>query len=103
MSLDNVLPGKNVPTYFNVIIEIPMNADPIKYEVEKIQKTKGKQSSEWDTVKQYWAPPIAWVLFTVCKFGEAGITAPFKKKVSPSWKIFHSRVGQFLNPIEKRL
>ena len=35
MSLDNVLPGKNVPTYFNVIIEIPMNADPIKYEVDK--------------------------------------------------------------------
>ena len=35
MSLDNVLPGKNIPTYFNDIIEIPMNADPIKYEVDK--------------------------------------------------------------------
>ncbi len=35
MSLDNVLPGNNVPTHFNVIIEIPMNADPIKYEVDK--------------------------------------------------------------------
>jgi len=35
MSLDNVLPGKNIPTHFNVIIEIPMNADPIKYEVDK--------------------------------------------------------------------
>lgn len=35
MSLDNVFPGKNVPTHFNVIIEIPMNADPIKYEVDK--------------------------------------------------------------------
>ncbi|MFZ9297681.1 MAG: inorganic diphosphatase [Hylemonella sp.] len=35
MSLDNVLPGKNVPDAFNVIIEIPMNADPIKYEVDK--------------------------------------------------------------------
>jgi inorganic pyrophosphatase len=35
MSLDNVLPGKDVPTHFNVIIEIPMNADPIKYEVDK--------------------------------------------------------------------
>ena len=31
MSLDNVTPGKNVPNAFNVIIEIPMNADPIKY------------------------------------------------------------------------
>ena len=35
MSLDNVTPGKDVPTAFNVIIEIPMNADPIKYEVDK--------------------------------------------------------------------
>jgi inorganic pyrophosphatase len=35
MSLDNVTPGKNVPESFNVIIEIPMNADPIKYEVDK--------------------------------------------------------------------
>jgi inorganic pyrophosphatase len=35
MSLDNVTPGKNAPEAFNVIIEIPMNADPIKYEVDK--------------------------------------------------------------------
>lgn len=35
MSLDNVTPGKNCPDAFNVIIEIPMNADPIKYEVDK--------------------------------------------------------------------
>ena len=35
MSLDNVQPGKNVPDAFNVIIEIPMNAEPVKYEVDK--------------------------------------------------------------------
>jgi len=35
MSLDNVTPGTNAPDTFNVIIEIPMNADPIKYEVDK--------------------------------------------------------------------
>jgi inorganic pyrophosphatase len=35
MSLNNVTPGKNVPEAFNVIIEIPMNADPVKYEVDK--------------------------------------------------------------------
>ncbi len=35
MSLDNVTPGKDLPQAFNVIIEIPMNADPIKYEVDK--------------------------------------------------------------------
>jgi len=35
MSLQKVTPGKNAPQEFNVIIEIPMNADPIKYEVDK--------------------------------------------------------------------
>jgi inorganic pyrophosphatase len=35
MSLELVTPGKNAPHEFNVIIEIPMNADPIKYEVDK--------------------------------------------------------------------
>jgi inorganic pyrophosphatase len=35
MSFHNVKPGKNAPDEFNVIIEIPMNADPIKYEVDK--------------------------------------------------------------------
>ena len=35
MSLDMVTPGNQAPALFNVIIEIPMNADPIKYEVDK--------------------------------------------------------------------
>ena len=35
MSLDKVTPGDKVPEAFNVIIEIPMNADPVKYEVDK--------------------------------------------------------------------
>jgi len=35
MSLHDVTPGANAPAEFNVIIEIPMNADPIKYEVDK--------------------------------------------------------------------
>lgn len=35
MSFDNVSPGKKAPEEFNVVIEIPMNADPIKYEVDK--------------------------------------------------------------------
>jgi inorganic pyrophosphatase len=34
MSLHNVTPGALAPDEFNVIIEIPMNADPIKYEVD---------------------------------------------------------------------
>jgi len=35
MSLNKVSSGKDVPNDFNVIIEIPMNGDPIKYEVDK--------------------------------------------------------------------
>ncbi|HWV63727.1 MAG TPA: inorganic diphosphatase [Oxalicibacterium sp.] len=35
MSLNNVPAGKDLPNDFNVIIEIPMNADPVKYEVDK--------------------------------------------------------------------
>src|SRR5690349_16684044 len=35
MNLDRVGSGVDIPNDFNVIIEIPMNADPIKYEVDK--------------------------------------------------------------------
>lgn len=35
MSLDRVPAGAKLPGEFNVIIEIPMNSDPVKYEVDK--------------------------------------------------------------------
>ena len=35
MSLNKVSSGRDLPNDFNVVIEIPMNADPIKYEVDK--------------------------------------------------------------------
>jgi len=35
MSLDLVPTGRDVPNDINVIIEIPMNAEPVKYEVDK--------------------------------------------------------------------
>lgn len=35
MSLNLVGPGKNLPNECNVIIEIPANSDPVKYEVDK--------------------------------------------------------------------
>ena len=35
MSLDSIAPGKSVPEDVNVIIEIPANADPVKYEVDE--------------------------------------------------------------------
>ncbi|MFM1979617.1 MAG: hypothetical protein RLZ68_882, partial [Pseudomonadota bacterium] len=30
MSLGKVTPGNKIPEAFNVVIEIPMNADPVK-------------------------------------------------------------------------
>jgi len=35
MSLDRLSAGAQLPDDFNVVIEIPMNADPVKYEVDK--------------------------------------------------------------------
>jgi inorganic pyrophosphatase len=35
MNLDRVDSGRDVPNNFNVVIEIPMNGDPIKYELDK--------------------------------------------------------------------
>ncbi len=35
MSLDLVQPGSSVPEQINVIIEIPLNGEPVKYEVDK--------------------------------------------------------------------
>lgn len=35
MSLEQVRSGKDVPNDINVIIEIPMNSEPVKYEVDK--------------------------------------------------------------------
>jgi inorganic pyrophosphatase len=35
MSFSNLTPGKDVPNDVNVVIEIPMNGEPIKYEVDK--------------------------------------------------------------------
>lgn len=35
MSFDTLSPGSDVPDVVNVIIEIPANSDPVKYEVDK--------------------------------------------------------------------
>lgn len=35
MSINDIAPGKNIPEEINVIIEIPANSDPVKYEVDK--------------------------------------------------------------------
>ncbi len=35
MNLDRVGPGKNPPEEVNVIVEIPLNGEPVKYELDK--------------------------------------------------------------------
>jgi inorganic pyrophosphatase len=35
MSFDRVPPGKDLPQDFNVIIELPAQSDPVKYEADK--------------------------------------------------------------------
>lgn len=35
MSINDITAGKNIPDEINVIIEIPANSDPVKYEVDK--------------------------------------------------------------------
>lgn len=35
MNLDKIAPGKSVPDIINVVIEIPANAGPVKYEIDK--------------------------------------------------------------------
>jgi len=35
MDISKISPGKDLPNQINVIIEVPMNADPVKYEMDK--------------------------------------------------------------------
>ena len=35
MDISKISSGKNIPDQINVIIEVPMNADPVKYEMDK--------------------------------------------------------------------
>jgi inorganic pyrophosphatase len=49
MSISNVRAGDKLPHEFNVIIEIPMNADPIKYEVDADRNFKRPSGSRLPT------------------------------------------------------
>ncbi|MFT6106415.1 MAG: inorganic pyrophosphatase [Rickettsiales bacterium] len=35
MDISKISPGKDLPSQINVIIEVPMNSDPVKYEIDK--------------------------------------------------------------------
>ncbi len=57
MNFDKLNPGENVPDLVNVIIEIPANADPVKYEIDKDSGTL--------MVDRFMAAPM----FYPCNYG----------------------------------
>ena len=57
MSFDTLSPGSDVPEQVNVIIEIPANSDPVKYEVDKESGTL--------MVDRFMASPM----FYPCNYG----------------------------------
>lgn len=57
MSFDTLSPGSDVPEVVNVIIEIPANSDPVKYEVDKDSGTL--------MVDRFMASPM----FYPCNYG----------------------------------
>jgi len=57
MSFDTLSPGSDVPDEINVIIEIPANSDPVKYEVDKDSGTL--------MVDRFMAAPM----FYPCNYG----------------------------------
>jgi inorganic pyrophosphatase len=57
MSFDSLSPGTDVPEEVNVIIEIPANSDPVKYEVDKESGTL--------MVDRFMASPM----FYPCNYG----------------------------------
>jgi len=57
MNFDKLNPGENVPELVNVIIEIPANADPVKYEIDKDSGTL--------MVDRFMAAPM----FYPCNYG----------------------------------
>jgi len=57
MSFDDLSPGSNVPDEVNVIIEIPANSDPVKYEIDKDSGTL--------MVDRFMASPM----FYPCNYG----------------------------------
>lgn len=57
MSFDTLSPGSNVPDEVNVIIEIPANSDPVKYEIDKDSGTL--------MVDRFMASPM----FYPCNYG----------------------------------
>ena len=68
MNLDRVGPGDDAPDEINVIIEIPMNADPIKYEVDK--KTGALFVDRFMLTAMHYPCNYGYIPHTLCDDGD---------------------------------
>lgn len=68
MKLDDVCPGKNAPREINVIIEIPMQSLPVKYEVDK--KTGAMFVDRFLNVAMYYPCNYGYVPQTLADDGD---------------------------------
>ncbi len=68
MILDRVTAGSDLPNDFNVIIEIPANADPVKYEVDK--ETGALFVDRFMTVAMSYPANYGYIPNTLCEDGD---------------------------------
>ena len=68
MPLDRISPGSKLPEEFNVIIEIPMDADPIKYEVD--DETGALFVDRFMTVAMYYPTNYGYIPQTLAGDGD---------------------------------
>jgi inorganic pyrophosphatase len=78
MNIDKVTPGDNVPHEVNVIIEIPLQSDPVKYEVDK--KTGAMFVDRFLTTAMYYPCNYGYIPKTLSEDGDPVdvlVIAPF--------------------------
>lgn len=78
MSLCNIDAGKNVPEEINVVIEIPANSDPVKYEVDK--KSGALFVDRFMTTAMHYPCNYGYVPHTLAEDGDPAdvlVLAPF--------------------------
>jgi len=68
MILDRVTAGRDLPNDFNVIIEIPANADPVKYEVDK--ETGALFVDRFMNVAMHYPCNYGYIPNTLCEDGD---------------------------------
>ncbi|MCK9514736.1 MAG: inorganic diphosphatase [Ottowia sp.] len=66
--MDRVSPGENAPEEFNVIVEIPMNSDPVKYEFD--EKTGTLFVDRFMTTAMYYPANYGYVPQTLSGDGD---------------------------------